>query len=117
MSLSDLAATDMKKRFPDGIKRFGADCLRFALLRHNVTTMDINLDIAATAAECSKFGNKLWNLVAYAQLVWKACPPSEKSTLNQGEKDYLLFNDVFVRNKKSKLLQAFFSHFSVFKSF
>uniref|UniRef100_A0A914WZV3 valine--tRNA ligase n=1 Tax=Plectus sambesii TaxID=2011161 RepID=A0A914WZV3_9BILA len=70
-----LASSDIKKRFPDGIRAFGADALRFALLRHNVTALDVNLDVAVSTAECSKFANKLTNLVNYAQIVWNACLP------------------------------------------
>ncbi|VDO56367.1 unnamed protein product [Onchocerca flexuosa] len=45
------AADSLRSRFPGGISRHGPDALRFALLRHDVNAMDINIDIVQTAGE------------------------------------------------------------------
>uniref|UniRef100_A0A0R3RW49 valine--tRNA ligase n=1 Tax=Elaeophora elaphi TaxID=1147741 RepID=A0A0R3RW49_9BILA len=60
-----VAADSLKSRFPEGIPRCGPDALRFALLRHDVGAMDINIDVVRTAVEGLKFCNKLWNLCIY----------------------------------------------------
>lgn len=41
----------LKSRFPEGIPRCGPDALRFALLRHDVGAMEINIDVVQTAVE------------------------------------------------------------------
>ncbi|OZC08606.1 putative valine--tRNA ligase [Onchocerca flexuosa] len=67
------AADSLRSRFPGGISRHGPDALRFALLRHDVNAMDINIDIVQTAGEGLKFCNKLWNLCNYAEEIWRNC--------------------------------------------
>ncbi|KAK6108694.1 valine--tRNA ligase [Brugia pahangi] len=68
-----MAANSLKSRFPGGIPRCGPDALRFALLRHDVGAVDINIDILQTAEEGLKFCNKLWNLCIYAEEIWRNC--------------------------------------------
>uniref|UniRef100_A0A1I7VSI3 valine--tRNA ligase n=1 Tax=Loa loa TaxID=7209 RepID=A0A1I7VSI3_LOALO len=67
------AANSLKSRFPEGIPRCGPDALRFALLRHDLGAMDINIDVVQTAEEGLKFCNKLWNLCIYAEEIWRNC--------------------------------------------
>ncbi|VDM96983.1 unnamed protein product [Thelazia callipaeda] len=67
------ASISLQSRFPKGIRRCGPDALRFALLRHDVTATDINIDIVQTAEEGLRFCNKLWNLCAYAKKLWESC--------------------------------------------
>uniref|UniRef100_A0A183CUH1 valine--tRNA ligase n=1 Tax=Gongylonema pulchrum TaxID=637853 RepID=A0A183CUH1_9BILA len=64
------AAISLKARFPEGIRRCGPDALRFALLRHDASATDINIDIVQEASEGLRFCNKLWNLCNYAGDVW-----------------------------------------------
>lgn len=46
-----MAADSLKSRFPKGIPQCGPDALRFALLRHDVGAMNINIDVVQTAME------------------------------------------------------------------
>uniref|UniRef100_A0A7E4UYJ0 valine--tRNA ligase n=1 Tax=Panagrellus redivivus TaxID=6233 RepID=A0A7E4UYJ0_PANRE len=64
------AEKDLKTRFPEGMKAAGPDGLRFALLRHDLFSEDVNASIATTAQEGLKFCNKLWNLDKYAEIVY-----------------------------------------------
>ncbi|CAG9535460.1 unnamed protein product [Cercopithifilaria johnstoni] len=74
-----MASDSLKSRFPEGIPRCGPDALRFALLRHDVGTMDIYIDVVQTAVEGLRFCNKLWNLCIYANEIWRNnCEISDK---------------------------------------
>ncbi|VDD94514.1 unnamed protein product [Enterobius vermicularis] len=70
------AKQEVRNEFPNGIQKFGADALRFALLRHDITGLDINVDIVETASEGYRFCNKLWNLCNYSLMVFAASPGS-----------------------------------------
>uniref|UniRef100_A0A8R1I9W4 valine--tRNA ligase n=1 Tax=Caenorhabditis japonica TaxID=281687 RepID=A0A8R1I9W4_CAEJA len=67
------AMEDLSKRFPNGIERCGPDALRFALLKYDVLSTDIPLDISNVAMEGLKFCNKLWNLAAYYEQLAEKC--------------------------------------------
>ncbi|CAB3396978.1 unnamed protein product [Caenorhabditis bovis] len=69
----DHAIVDLTKRFPNGIDRCGPDALRFALLRYDVLSSDIPLDISTVALEGLRFCNKLWNLAAYYDQLAAKC--------------------------------------------
>lgn len=45
------ATADLKINFPEGIPKSGADALRFALLRHDVLSMDIPVNVAELVDE------------------------------------------------------------------
>lgn len=62
----------IRKKFPQGIPRLGADALRFAFLRHKLIQVDVQLDIVKWADEGRQFCNKLWNAVRYTQFVLNA---------------------------------------------
>ncbi|KAE9417804.1 hypothetical protein Angca_003233, partial [Angiostrongylus cantonensis] len=63
------ALSSVSTRYPKGISRCGPDALRFALLRHNLFSSDILLDVVDLSAEGYRFCNKLWNMVAYLESV------------------------------------------------
>ncbi|CAI2355295.1 unnamed protein product [Caenorhabditis sp. 36 PRJEB53466] len=67
------AVADLSKRFPNGIDRCGPDALRFALLKYDVLSTDISLDVSNAALEGLRFCNKLWNLAAYYDQLAEKC--------------------------------------------
>ncbi|CAI5450862.1 unnamed protein product [Caenorhabditis angaria] len=69
----ELAIADTEKRFPEGIRKCGPDALRFALLKYDILSSDIPLDISNVALEGLKFCNKLWNLAAYYEQLSSKC--------------------------------------------
>uniref|UniRef100_A0A0K0FGT9 valine--tRNA ligase n=1 Tax=Strongyloides venezuelensis TaxID=75913 RepID=A0A0K0FGT9_STRVS len=60
-----IAEKEIQTKYSCGIKGMGADALRYALLRHDVTSLDINVDILETAREGYHFCNKLCNMIYY----------------------------------------------------
>lgn len=76
--IPEQALETTKAQFPDGIKPYGADVLRFVLLRRDVQAKDVPVDLLALAEEGFRFGNKLANMVHFVDLVAEAaaqCPP------------------------------------------
>ncbi|CAL2042726.1 unnamed protein product [Caenorhabditis brenneri] len=67
------AVKDLTKRFPKGISRCGPDALRFALLKYDVLSTDIPLDVSNVALDGLHFCNKLWNLAAYYDQLAEKC--------------------------------------------
>ncbi|KAJ1372682.1 hypothetical protein KIN20_034891 [Parelaphostrongylus tenuis] len=63
------AISSVSTRYPNGIPRYGPDALRFALLRHNLFSSDILLNIVDLSNEGYRFCNKLWNMVAYFESI------------------------------------------------
>lgn len=95
-----IAVADLKKRFPVGINKCGPDALRFALLRHDVSALDVNLNIGELAEEGFRFCNKLWNLCTYALKV-----RSEVSNL-QGRIKLRHPVDRWIRSRLESTLQS-----------
>jgi valyl-tRNA synthetase len=71
---------DLRKRFPNGTKACGADALRFALLRHDLTIFQIHMDIARFSEEGLRFCNKVWNMCKYVERVSLAARDIPAST-------------------------------------
>uniref|UniRef100_A0A0N5AU14 valine--tRNA ligase n=1 Tax=Syphacia muris TaxID=451379 RepID=A0A0N5AU14_9BILA len=71
--------SEIRSEFPNGIQRYGADVLRFALFRNNVTDINIKVDVNTSAAEGYRFCNKLWNLCNYALIVFQKARSSTKN--------------------------------------
>ncbi|EGT32076.1 CBN-VARS-1 protein [Caenorhabditis brenneri] len=69
----EIAVKDLTKRFPKGISRCGPDALRFALLKYDVLSTDIPLDVSNVALNGLHFCNKLWNLAAYYDQLAEKC--------------------------------------------
>lgn len=69
----DNAVKDLTKRFPNGISRCGPDALRFALLKYDVLSTDIPIDVSNAAIEGLHFCNKIWNLAAYYDQLAEKC--------------------------------------------
>ncbi|UMM31733.1 hypothetical protein L5515_005806 [Caenorhabditis briggsae] len=67
------AVKDLTKRFPKGIARCGPDALRFALLKYDILSTDIPLDVSNVALDGLHFCNKLWNLAAYYDQLAEKC--------------------------------------------
>lgn len=87
------AKVEIRNHFPNGIQKYGADALRFALLRHDVTSLDIKVDIAEMANEGYRFCNKLWNLCNYALMVFSAeSEIAERSCLSTNVADRWLLS-------------------------
>ncbi|KAL3985709.1 valine--tRNA ligase [Acanthocheilonema viteae] len=99
-----IAADLLKSRFPEGIPRCGPDALRFALLRHDVGTVNINIDVIQTAVEGLKFCNKLWNLCIYADEIWRnCCEVSDKASGDRIEDSWIrsrLESSLMIMSKK-----------------
>ncbi|KHN85099.1 putative valine--tRNA ligase, cytoplasmic [Toxocara canis] len=77
-----LASADLRMMYPSGIRECGPDALRFALLRHDLTALDVSINISETAVEGLRFCNKLWNLCSYAKGLWskaKSAPETRMS--------------------------------------
>ncbi|KCZ75406.1 hypothetical protein H311_03619, partial [Anncaliia algerae PRA109] len=60
----EISLTYQKKTFPNGIKKCGADALRFCLLNYINDSKDISLDIKRVEGY-SRFSNKLYHMVKY----------------------------------------------------
>ena len=69
----------LRKEFPKGIERCGADALRFALASYLQQGDAINMNINNVVAS-RKFCNKLWNSVKYIERYWDAAKDSDRST-------------------------------------
>lgn len=67
---TEKAEEDLRKSFPNGMRAFGSDALRFALLRHDLTAEAVSIDIARLAEEGWRFCNKLWNMAYYCEKVF-----------------------------------------------
>lgn len=59
------ASESLRAQFPDGMRRCGPDALRFALLRHDVTSVDINIDIKHEAEEGLRYTSALVCILNY----------------------------------------------------
>ncbi|CAI4222909.1 unnamed protein product [Auanema sp. JU1783] len=70
--------SEIERKHPEGIPKYGADALRFALFKHDVLSMDIPINISETAGEGYRFCNKLWNLIQYAESVNEKCKSSRE---------------------------------------
>ncbi|KAI1722800.1 tRNA synthetases class I (I, l, M and v) domain-containing protein [Ditylenchus destructor] len=64
------AERDLRTGFPRGTEACGADALRFALLKHDLITDDVQIDITSLAQEGKRFCNKMWNLAKYCEIVF-----------------------------------------------
>ncbi|KAI8869988.1 valyl-tRNA synthetase [Ramicandelaber brevisporus] len=66
LSASEIARCEAElcTLYPNGIKPYGADALRFALIRYTEQTVKINMDISAVES-ASHFANKVFNLVRF----------------------------------------------------
>ncbi|CAJ0957560.1 unnamed protein product, partial [Mesorhabditis belari] len=64
-----LAKEDLRKNYPNGIPKSGADALRFALLRHDVSATDVPIAVSQLVDEGLRFCNKLWNLTNYVLIL------------------------------------------------
>lgn len=58
----------LRKDFPNGIPKCGADALRFALLSYTLGMKDINLDILRVEGY-RRFCNKIWNAQKFVKMV------------------------------------------------
>lgn len=65
----DAAVKLTKSTYPQGIKRYGADALRFAFFKHDLLGLDINMNLILTAGEGLRFCNKMWNMVKYVDIL------------------------------------------------
>ncbi|KAH7724107.1 valyl-tRNA synthetase family protein [Aphelenchoides avenae] len=80
----DRASDELRRRYPKGISACGADALRFALLRHDLTAADdVKIDITKFSDEGRRFCNKLWNLCKYASTVFDKVSPLEATIDSQ----------------------------------
>ncbi|VDK47708.1 unnamed protein product [Anisakis simplex] len=85
----EIAISDLQKTYPKGITECGPDALRFALLRHDLNALDVNVNVMEKAIEGLRFCNKLWNLCEYAKRIWFKTPSSSSSKHSVGsERDY-----------------------------
>lgn len=78
-SEKEVASSHLRTMYPNGVTRCGPDALRFALLRYDLTALDINVNISETALEGLRFCNKLWNLCAYAKSLWSKAQSGTES--------------------------------------
>uniref|UniRef100_A0A0M3HZH5 valine--tRNA ligase n=1 Tax=Ascaris lumbricoides TaxID=6252 RepID=A0A0M3HZH5_ASCLU len=90
-SEKEVASSHLRTMYPNGITRCGPDALRFALLRYDLTALDINVNISETALEglryviifmcymSAPFCNKLWNLCVYAKSLWSKAQSGTES--------------------------------------
>ena len=62
------AIETQNKMFPNGIRKFGTDALRFALLSYTSEAKDINFDISRVASGFA-FCNKIWNTYKLAEII------------------------------------------------
>ncbi|MFH4977251.1 hypothetical protein AB6A40_003960 [Gnathostoma spinigerum] len=76
------AINDLRRLFPSGIKRYGIDALRFALLRCDTAAQDISLDVISKTEEGYRFCNKLWNLCSYTHIIHSKADSNYASTSN-----------------------------------
>ncbi|KAJ2609765.1 hypothetical protein H4S08_003908 [Coemansia sp. RSA 1365] len=58
---------ELKKLYPTGFQKFGADALRFALLLYTQQTQQINMSLDAVRASYH-FCNKLWNTFRFVHM-------------------------------------------------
>uniref|UniRef100_A0AC35UGI2 Valine--tRNA ligase n=1 Tax=Rhabditophanes sp. KR3021 TaxID=114890 RepID=A0AC35UGI2_9BILA len=82
-----LSEQHLRKKYPEGIKAMGADALRFAFLKHDMTGVDVNMDVNETVTEGYKFCNKLWNVSKFAKISFDNVAPDLSSA------DQLLLKD------------------------
>uniref|UniRef100_A0A914ZKF4 valine--tRNA ligase n=1 Tax=Parascaris univalens TaxID=6257 RepID=A0A914ZKF4_PARUN len=99
-SEKEVASSHLRAMYPNGMRRCGPDALRFALLRYDLTALDINVNISETAIEGLRFCNKLWNLCAYAKGLW-----SKARSVTESHKS-LHPADRWIRSCLSSSLQA-----------
>lgn len=69
------AIKDIQQNLPNGLKAAGSDSLRFAMLRHDLLSEDINMSLNDLAQEGLRFCNKLWNLSNYSKIVFSKAEP------------------------------------------
>ncbi|GMR58656.1 hypothetical protein PMAYCL1PPCAC_28851, partial [Pristionchus mayeri] len=98
--------SSLRTRFPRGISRCGADVLRFVLLRHDVLSGEVSIDIGQLAEEGSRFCNKLWNLVAYAAQVRERV----EKELKEGEEGEEHVMDAWLRSRLASSLRSADTH-------
>lgn len=77
---------EIKKKFPTGIKAYGADALRFAFFRHNLNALDVNFSLKEVD-EGFKFCNKLWNMIKYGEIVFDAAKLNKELILHSLRKE------------------------------
>ncbi|KAJ2842186.1 hypothetical protein GGI22_007638, partial [Coemansia erecta] len=58
---------ELRRLYPQGFQRFGADALRFALILYTQQTQQINLSLDNVKAS-SHFCNKLWNAFRFVHM-------------------------------------------------
>ncbi|CEF61994.1 Valine--tRNA ligase [Strongyloides ratti] len=77
-----IAEDDLSKKYPNGVDGMGADVLRYTLLRHNVTALDINVNLLDLAFEGHRFCNKLWQMTNYAKKLFSIQKPETLELTN-----------------------------------
>ncbi|KAL7077827.1 hypothetical protein ACQ4LE_002915 [Meloidogyne hapla] len=97
---------DLKKRFPHGVKACGADALRFAMLRHDVTDFQIHIDIPRFADEGRRFCNKIWNMCKYTEKVSETV----KEIIGDVEADTVKYNedDINIQAKIEQVVKLYY---------
>ncbi|KAJ2079476.1 hypothetical protein H4R24_003744 [Coemansia sp. RSA 988] len=63
----EISTRELKKLYPVGFQRFGADALRFTLLLYTQQTQQINMSVDAVKASYH-FCNKLWNTFRFVHM-------------------------------------------------
>ncbi|KAI6236589.1 Valyl-tRNA synthetase [Aphelenchoides besseyi] len=73
-----------KATYPQGIRRYGSDALRFAFFKRDLLSLDVSMNLIESVSEGYKFCNKLWNAVKYVDIAVQkkneVCGPEHKST-------------------------------------
>ncbi|KAK0426736.1 hypothetical protein QR680_009869 [Steinernema hermaphroditum] len=100
-----VAEKDLRSKFPGGMKAFGPDALRFALLRNDITSLDVNLNVSELADEGLRFCNKMWNLCNYVNRVTAKC-----DSINVGLRSSHPA-DKWIRSRLAAAIQSFESSF------
>ncbi|KCZ79710.1 hypothetical protein H312_02900 [Anncaliia algerae PRA339] len=89
----DISLTYQKKTFPNGIKKCGADALRFCLLNYINDSKDISLDIKRVEGY-SRFSNKLYHMVKYFSSYLENKRTNNNIKINQPMNDNIINDSV-----------------------
>ncbi|KAH9503377.1 hypothetical protein Btru_072869 [Bulinus truncatus] len=104
----ETAKVGLKKDYPNGIVKCGADALRFALCTYNVKSADINFDVTNVESKM-RFCNKIWQSFKFifSKLGPDFKPISELELI--GNEDG---TDLWILNRLSDMVQSCDTHFT-----
>uniref|UniRef100_A0A0K0E0E9 valine--tRNA ligase n=1 Tax=Strongyloides stercoralis TaxID=6248 RepID=A0A0K0E0E9_STRER len=97
-----IAEDDLTKKYPNGVEGMGSDVLRYSLLCHDITALDININFHDLNSEGYRFCNKLWQMTNYATKVFSMSKLETSELTNFSQHPM----DQWIRSRFRKCLDA-----------